>query len=238
MQDNHPSGFYRAAAVAAGLQLVLILLMLVGSFALGAAPATVQEYFDIYAQGKLTGLLRDDFSSVLMIAMYLGTLPGLYFGLRRVSHVAAGLGALGLAVGVAVCFANNSAFSMMHLSDLYQAAASAAEQERLLAAGEAVLATNMWHTTGGYMSGILLQGVGVVFSLLMLRTRNFGRVTAISGLIGNGLDLIQHLLHPFALSISAAIAPVMGIFYLVWFPALMLDFIRLARREKTVLESE
>jgi hypothetical protein len=80
------------------------------------------------------------------------------------------------------------------------------------------------------MSGILLQGGGVIISLVMLRSRDFSKVTAIAGLVGNALDLTQHLLHPFAPSVSATIQMLMGPFYLVWFPMLARDLFRLARK--------
>jgi hypothetical protein len=64
----------------------------------------------------------------------------------------------------------------------------------------------------------------------MLRSRDFSRVTAVAGLLGNALDLAQHVLHPFAPSLSAAIMMLMGPFYLVWFPMLARDLFRLARR--------
>jgi hypothetical protein len=63
----------------------------------------------------------------------------------------------------------------------------------------------------------------------MLRSQDFSKVTAISGLLGNALDLVQHLLHPFAPSIAAPIQMFMGIFYFVWFPMLARDFFKLAK---------
>jgi hypothetical protein len=63
----------------------------------------------------------------------------------------------------------------------------------------------------------------------MLRTTKFSKVTAISGLLGNGLDLVQHVLHLFVPTLSTPIQAFMGIFYLVWFPMLAWDFFRLAR---------
>jgi hypothetical protein len=64
---------------------------------------------------------------------------------------------------------------------------------------------------------------------LYTSSRDFSKVTAISGLLGNALDLVQHLLHPFAPSISAPIQMFIGIFYFVWFPMLARDFFRLAK---------
>jgi hypothetical protein len=90
----------------------------------------------------------------------------------------------------------------------------------------------MWESSGAYMGGMLLQGAGVLMSILMLRSRDFSRWTAWSGLLGNALDLTQHLLHPFVPAVSAAIVPFMGIFYFLWFPLLGRDLLRLARRGK------
>lgn len=68
----------------------------------------------------------------------------------------------------------------------------------------------------------------------MLRSRDFSKLTAYAGLLGNGLDLLQHLAHPFAPAFSESIMPFMGIFYLVWFPMLARDFIRLRATDEAV----
>lgn len=80
-----------------------------------------------------------------------------------------------------------------------------------------------------YMAGMLLQGAGVMISVIMLRREDFRKVTAYAGLLGNGLDLFQHILHPVAPIIMDVIGPIMGIFYIVWFPMLAWDLFRLAR---------
>jgi hypothetical protein len=85
----------------------------------------------------------------------------------------------------------------------------------------------MWNSSAAYMSGILLQGAGVVISLIMLKSNDFSKVTAYSGLLANGLDLVQHIIHPFAPPASAIISSIMGLFYLVWFPMLGWDLLRL-----------
>jgi hypothetical protein len=81
------------------------------------------------------------------------------------------------------------------------------------------------------MGGILLQGSGVMISLIMLRSQDFHKVTAIAGLVGNGLDLIQHVIHPFTPSVASIIQQVMGLFYFVWYPMLAWDLFRLAKTQ-------
>jgi hypothetical protein len=61
----------------------------------------------------------------------------------------------------------------------------------------------------------------------MLRSEDFSKVTAYAGLLGNALDFIQHVLHPFTPSFSEILVMVMGPFYMVWFPMLGRDLIRL-----------
>jgi hypothetical protein len=227
IEQSKWDSLYRIGAAAALLQLASALVILVVTFTLGGRPVTAQEFFAVYQDNKLAGVLRDDFTSLLLVAMYLGTFPALYYALRRVNAAYTSLATLFTFVAVAICFATHSGFSLIHLSDLYAAATSEAQRAQFLAAGEAILATDMWNSSGAYMSGILLQGAGVIISLVMLRSKDFSKVTAYAGLLGNGFDLAQHILHPFAPSISATLMMFMGPFYLVWFPLLARDLLRL-----------
>ena len=156
----------------------------------------------------------------------------MYAALRRVDPVFTALATLFTIVGVVVTITSESTLAMLHLGDLYAAAASEVQRSQFLAAGEAVIASDMWNSSGAYMSGILLQGSGVIISVIMLRSRDFTRVTALTGLAGNAIDLAQHLIHPFAAPVSAALQMVMGPFYIVWFIMLGRDLLRLANRTK------
>ena len=80
----------------------------------------------------------------------------------------------------------------------------------------------------------MLQSLGrksQMISIIMLRSQDFSKVTAYAGIFGNGLDLIQHIIHPFAPEISATIQMVMGLGYFVWFPMLAWDFFKLAKAQ-------
>ncbi len=146
----------------------------------------MQEFFAVYQDNRLAGILRDDFTSLFLVVMYLGTFPALYVALRRVNAVGASLATLFTLVAVTTCFATHSGFSLIHLSDQYAAATTDAQRAQLLAAGEAVLATDMWNSSGAYLSGLLMQGGGIIISLVMLRHKGFSKVTAFAGILGNG----------------------------------------------------
>ncbi len=229
-----PSGewsrLFRVGGAAALLQLVTVLLMLAAGIALGPKPVTALEYFTSLQSDRVGTILRDDFTSLVMIALYLGTFPALYVALKEVNRPYTALAALFTFVAVATCFATHSGFALIHLADRYAVAASEAQRAQLLAAGEAVIASDMWNSSGAYMAGMLLQGSGVLVSAIMLRSKEFSRVTAYAGLLANAVDLAQHLLHPFAPSVSAVLIMFAGPAYLIWFPMLARDMLRLGRR--------
>lgn len=230
LEDQNWKNLYKIGGAAALLQLTAILAYSVVAGVLGPKPASPQEYFELLQANRLAFFLRGDFLFLFLIGAYLGTFPALYAALRKLSPATVFFATLFTFIAVTICFASESTFALYHLGEQY-AAANEIQRVQLLAAGEAVIASDFWNSSGAYASGLLLQGGGVLISLVMLRSKDFSKVTAIAGLLGNALDLVQHLLHPFTPGFSATVQMLMGPFYLVWFPMLARDFFRLARRE-------
>jgi len=232
--NNDPlksKSIYYIGSIAAVLQLVTILGYSIALGVLGPKPVLAEEYFAIYQESPLAMVLRGDFLLMVLIGLYLGTFPALYITLRSLSPVYSAMATLFTIISVTITFAGESTFALLHLAEQYVAATSETFQAQLVAAGEAVIATGMWYSSASYMNGILLQGSGVMISIIMLRSKDFHKVTAYAGILGNGLDLIQHIIHPFAPEISAVLTQVMGLGYFVWFPMLTWDFFRLARKQ-------
>jgi hypothetical protein len=220
----------RVGGIAAWMQLGSVIAMTIVIAALGMRPETAEEAFAIFQSSKIVGLLRDDLFSLLIVALYLGTFAGIYAAFRKTRHQATVLFLTVLVfIGVTITFAKHSGFSLMTLSDRYAAATTDIERSQLIAAGEAVIASNIWNSTSAYISGILLQGTGILISVLMLRQEGFGKVMAIAGIIANAGDLTQHLLTPFAPSIASVVGMFGFPFYLVWFPLLGLNLLKLGR---------
>ena len=226
----NPKNLYLIGGISALVQLAAIFASIVVAVTFGSRPASAAEFFGIQQANPLAALLRGDFVLMfLLIGAYLGTFPALWWNLRRINPTAATFATLFTLIAVILSFSGESTFALLRLGDLYHAAANEAQRTQFLAAGEAALAAGWWFSTGSYMAGLLLQGGGIIISVVMLRSRDFSKVTAISGLVANSLDLLQHLLHPFAPSIATPIQMFMGIFYLIWFPMLARDFFMLAR---------
>ena len=118
---------------------------------------------------------------------------------------------------------------MVHLSDKYAAATTAAQKEQLSAAGEAILASNMWHGTGAMIGGILMLIAALILSVVMLKSAVFGTGTAYIGILTHGFDLARIVVSFFSLQIGVILMAVAGPLYLVWFPLLARDLFRLVR---------
>lgn len=213
------------------VQLACLLISIVVLTIVGAEPTTAQDYFAALQENRLIGLLRLDFPTLVMIALFPIVAVALFAALRK-SHPAYGLLAMvAITVGALLALANHSALSILHLADLHATAATVAERAQFLAAGEAVIATDMWHTTAGLLAGVFMQGGFVFISYVMLRSKAFGKYTALTGILANGLDFVHLFVAFFAPALATTLLSIGGIFYLFWFPLLGRDLIRLSNTD-------
>jgi len=216
----------RMAGWAALMQLLCMLLTAVVGFAVGLEPATAEEYFAMLQNDRVAGLLRLDFPTLIMICLFSLTSYGIYGALRRSHGAYAGLATALVYVGMVLALANHSALSMIRLSDLHAAATTVAQREQLVMAGEAIIAGDMWHSTGGLLAGVFMQGGFVLVSLVMLRSKAFSRGTAVTGLVANGLDWLHIFAGLLLPSLATAMLWIAGVFYLAWFPLLARDLLK------------
>jgi hypothetical protein len=217
----------RVAAWATLLQLATILAYAAVSAVVGPRVESAEAFFELQRQSTLLALLRVDLVLALLVGLYLLVVPALLLALWPVAPATTLFASIATLVAVVLAFAGEPTFALLHLARQH-ALAGGPEQARLVAAARAVLAMGWWNGSGSYVTGFLLQGAGVAFSVVMLRGRSFSRVTAWSGLVGNAFDLAQHLLHPFVPGVASMLAPFMAA-YLVWYLALARDLFRLAR---------
>lgn len=225
---------YRAGAWAVVLQLVGLATMMLAAALWGGMLGSATDYFNAYARSPVRLLVQSNlWSTLFLIVPYWVSCVALYLALRHRSQMLVTYATAACVVAVILAIGSDPTVALVRLATRFAASSDAAERNALLAAAETVIANDGWHGTAGYMTGVLLQGAGVVYGLLMYRSADFARVTAISGVTANGLDLVQHLLHPFLPAVSIAIVPVMGLGYLVWFPALARDLFALGRHSET-----
>jgi hypothetical protein len=216
--DPDWKGLCKIGGVATLISLVCSLTTMIVMIVMGGEPSTANEYFTLLQSDRVVGLLRLDFPSVINLTFYYLMFFGLYAALRRVDGAYAALATALAFVGVTLWLATHSAFSMISLSDQYAAATTDAQRSQLLAAGEAIIGSDMWHSTGGRMGSILLQSAAVLISVIMLRSKVFSRVTAYVGILTHGLDLAHLIIGIFVPGIGDLLMAMAGTLYLLWFP--------------------
>ena len=227
--DNWKS-LYKASGWVAWILLAYSLVTMVILFILGTPPTTATETFKMLTENKFVGLLRLDLLTVLVyMPLFYLLFLGLYAALKKTHSVSAAIVMLFGCAGVTLFLATPSIFSWLALSDKFAATSSEAQKTLILAAGESLLVSDMWHGTGAVIGSILIQFATTLVSVAMLSSSAFGKSTAYVGVATHGLDLARLLLGFFIPSISFGLMAIAGTLYLVWFPLLARDFFRLGR---------
>ena len=211
--------------------LVYSLATLMVMSLVGGPPETIEQTFSILQDIKIAGLLRLDILTVFVMPLYYLLFYSLFVALKNTDHALSTISMILAFAGVTLFLATPSVFSYLYLSDRFAIATSEFQKNQLLAAGESILASDMWHGTGAKIGGLLLQTGALLISILMLRSNVFNRFTAITGIATHGLDLAHILIGFFAPGFGNILMFIAGPLYLIWFPmvGLRLYKLRLAK---------
>jgi len=224
-------GMYRIGAAAALILLAYSVSTIVVLAWLGGPPNTAQECFDLLRKNPLTTVLRLDLLTILVMPIFYFLYAGLFGALRRSSFPVTALSTALAFVGVTLILSTPSVLSLIHLSNQYAAATTEARRTLLLAAGEAVMSADMWHSTGAMIGGLLLQLAGVLISVAMLKTGVFSKLTGYLGIVTHGLDLAHIVIGVFVPAAGVILMVLAGPLYLVWFPLVGRRLYQLGRPE-------
>lgn len=212
--------------VAALSLLVYSLVTIVLFLVIGGPPETAEETFTLLQENRILGLLRLDLLTMVCMPLYYLLFTGLYAAFRKTKPDMALLGLLVASAGVTLFLASPSVLSLVHLSDLHAVATTPEARAQYLAAGEAILAADMWHGTGAAIGGILNLGATLLFAGMMLKDSPFSKTTGYVGIATHGLDLL-HILLGFAIPVAGVILmAIAGTLYVVWFPLLARGLLR------------
>ena len=149
-------------------------------------PETVLEWFTLFQNTPITGLFFLGLADIVIMILWGPMSLALHAALKQANRIWALIATPFVFVGMAVYLATNTAFSMLSLSQEYAAATTEAEKSILLAAGQAMLAVS--RGTGGLYAGMpLVWLAGLIFSAVMLRSKDFSNAIAWVGILGFGL---------------------------------------------------
>ncbi|MDF2892902.1 MAG: hypothetical protein K0R80_3269 [Clostridia bacterium] len=198
----------------------------------GPPPQTASEAFDILINNKILGLLRLDILTVFVMPLYYILFYSIYIALKKTDSEWATISTLLVFAGVTLFLATPSVFSYLHLSNQYAIAETEMQKVQLLAAGEAVVASDMWHGTGALIGGLLLQTGTLLISFVMLKSKVFSKLTAWVGIVMHGLDLAHIVMGFFLPILGVFMMGIAGTLYLLWFPLIGAQLFRLSKEQK------
>src|SRR5208337_4242588 len=207
----------RYGGIAAMLLIAYSLATMVQMVALGGQPTSAAQAFDLLQHHRVVGLLRLDLPTIAVMPLYYLLFLGLFAALRRSDHANALLSTALAFAGVTLVLATPTALSMIPLSDKFAGASSDAVRNQLLAAGEAIMAADIWHSTGAILGGVLLQCGAVLISVVMLRGSVFSKATAWLGIVMHSLDLAHIVGGQFLPASGVVLMAIAGPLYPVWF---------------------
>lgn len=187
--DLRWSTLYRLGGWSAliGAALIPVAMVVFIAWPPPANDAPVVDWFDVFQDNQLRGLLSLD---LVYMGSWLALIPvllALYVSLRRSGEAVMALSTVAGLMSIGVYLASNPSVQMLLLSNGYAAAATDADRSTYLAAGQAMLAT--YGGTAYHVSLILGSVALILVSAVMLRSRRFGTVAPWAGILGNSLAL-------------------------------------------------
>jgi len=234
---SHWKSFYKLSGVITIILMTFFLFDTACWVALGPYPSSAVGWFTLLQQHRFTGLLLLSLPTFFGTILYFLTFLSLFNILKKVNTAYAALAAIFAFVGLSTLLVTNMAYPTISLSEKYAVATTDVQRTLLLAAGEMRIQSAV---TGTYIGGFLAEAAALILSFLMLKSNNFGRVTAYLGIVGHGLDLVR-------ITMSLALIPekygamllvIGGLPQLIWLILVGIKLLQLGWGQSVVMEKK
>ncbi len=209
-------GLYKLGGVTA-LMIAVLLLGEIAVYAILPRPDTAIEYFGLFRESWLAGLLYLDLLGMLSYLLFVPTILALYMALRRTSETIMVVATALFFVGIADFFATNTAFPVLSLSSHYAAAETDAERAVFLAAGQAMVA--LFNENAFLVSYVIVSAAWTMISWVMLHSDIFGRLTGYAGILAGTAGILAVVLE------HVAVKGVLFFAIALYFAAIMFLFV-------------
>jgi len=224
-----------AASLGIALMYLSAMAVYLPAMRQGPTPVTVVEWFTLLQSNPLAGLYFLGFADIPIVILFGPVALALRAALERVSVTWTTIAAPLAFVGMAVYLASNSSFSMLSLSSEYAAATTSAQQAAIVAAGHALISLTRGTANAAGMGLIWLASL--VFSILMLRSRELGRAAAWIGILSFSLLVPGFLFSGYTYGMTSGVGPAMaivtslggGLLSLVWYILVGLRLLKIGR---------
>ena len=176
---NKWKSIFRLGGVACwGMLAIMIIQILI--FIIWPPPDSVLDFFNLFSQNWLLGLLSLDFlyllNNTILILIYLA----LYFSLNKVNESAMLIAMVVGFVGITLYYASNVSFEMLTLSKEYFNATAELQRNTLIGAGSGLMA--IYRGTAFNVYYVLNAITLLILAIVMLKSQIFSKTTAIIGI--------------------------------------------------------
>jgi hypothetical protein len=234
MENNMRDGsmwtrLYRLGALAPLVSLVFYLVEFSLAFVGAGYPASIEEWFDLFAQSKLLGLLYLNALDVLSITLLGLMFLALYMALRADNGSAMLMSSFFAFSGIPVFLVPRlvTTLAILRLSERYAAAATTTQQAVILEiAGtfEGIIQPTL------QTFGFLLISVAVlILSVVMLHSKVFSQATAWVGLAAGAVIVLDELAALFLPALANPLMYAAILVWLTWWVLIAIGLFRLSR---------
>jgi len=218
-EDPKWKDLYRVGGTAAIIAAVLLLMEII-VFTVWPQPTTAMGHFTLLQSNKLVGLIDFYLFEFVAYVLFVPIFLAIYVALKRFNESYMTIAIVLAIVGIAIFLATNNPFSMLSLSNQYVNATTEAQKSMILAAGQAILVNTNQRAVGGFNMGLFLLSIaGLIYSVVMLRSNIFSKLTAYVGILAFVISLAEYfrmILVPEALVLLLIFAILSGLFLLIW----------------------
>lgn len=216
--------------------LACIIIDLIFGFSSGgnldALPQTAVERFEQLQSNFLLGLYNLDLlnaiNQLIMIPVYFA----LFIVHKKLNYSFSLLALIIFLVGTILFVANNTALTMLDLSNKYYSTTTDSQKLLLAGAGEAMLAKGAHGSLSAFIGFLLPNLAGILMSIVMIRGKIFSKLNGYLGLIG-GMLIVVYLIMvtfmPSVKSIATLIVAPGGLLTMAWMIMFTIRFFKLVR---------
>ena len=157
-------------------------------------PTNVEGWFALFTETPLVGLVLLDGADLIHYALVGFIFLGIAIVLKETTPVLVPI-AVGISlVGILIYFGSNPAFRFFQISKEYISTGSESQRLILAAAGDNLLGLSdlniSYRSAGIFISQFLILIAGLLLSTGMLKNDGFRRITALTGMVANGVGLL------------------------------------------------
>jgi hypothetical protein len=180
---------YKLATISAIVGVAVIPLQII-IYLISPPPTAIEDWFNLFQNNALLGLLNLDLlyllNNILLVPIYLA----LYLAMKPIAEAKLLMAVVLGLLGIAAYFPSNIAFEMLALSEQYRGATDA-QAALLLAAGQALIVK---YVGSAFLVYYILNALALLlFAVVMLQSKVFGRNTAYAGIVSGLLMLVPSM---------------------------------------------